>query len=638
MKLRRVLGGLAAALVVGVFSPQAASAVSEGAAFVAISPTRIVNASGTGTGAFTAGETRTYTVPSSVPSGAEAIVIDVAVTSTTATGLSAVTAWKAGTARPTASTMQVSSSNAPQSNTAIVPLSSSGMWSLYNSSGTSTLNVDLQGYFIPDDTGAGYVPIAPTRYVRTNGGVDVGPNVPQTKVAPGATVEFDIGGLGEVPVNASAVFANVQTRNATGAGTLRLGPGGTTLSANPGADYGASGPRDTGLTVRLASNGRIKMINSASGAPVDVVVDVVGYFIPGDGTGFHPVNPVNIVSTGSSDPVLEPGETRVYTIAGKQGVPADGSVAAVALTVQARNWSAGGNLNVYNPSRALPHTSTVNFSAGLNDPTNGASSTTMVELSSTGEIAIRNDSLGTTNTQIAIQGWFLYSEGELAVRDAMERVSTGTGTASDVEVLEVAGVADQVVDGSQPVDVVAIDEDEIASVPLEGAEQVAQTGDAIEPTDPSCDAGSDPLCVTGVTTESPAGDPGGAGEVEPAASVPGCPAGHTARRYTVTLELKGATTAVIYAWYHRIHYCTRSGKVTKWRGRYDGLSRSSAVVYVRKLTLNKYSASGGSSAWSHLQRRIDLCVVRYGCYDANYPWSILTVTGTGGKSYKGRSS
>jgi len=90
----------------------------------------------------------------------------------------------------------------------------------------------------------------------------------------------------------------------------------------------------------------------------------------------------------------------------------------------------------------------------------------------------------------------------------------------------------------------------------------------------------------------------------------------------------------IYKWQHRVVYCRDGVNVTRWQARYDYLSKSSAVVYLRELSAHQ-AGTGSPAAWSHLQRHIEYCVAQVGCYANTYPWSKITVYGGGGSRYTG---
>ena len=97
-------------------------------------------------------------------------------------------------------------------------------------------------------------------------------------------------------------------------------------------------------------------------------------------------------------------------------------------------------------------------------------------------------------------------------------------------------------------------------------------------------------------------------------------------------SLLGST---IYRWHHKVVYCRSGGRVSSWQSRYDYLTDADSIVQVRGLVANQASGTGGTSAWSHKQRHLEYCVVKYGCYANTYPQSKITVRGDGSYSYSG---
>ncbi|MFC4122329.1 hypothetical protein [Nonomuraea zeae] len=97
-------------------------------------------------------------------------------------------------------------------------------------------------------------------------------------------------------------------------------------------------------------------------------------------------------------------------------------------------------------------------------------------------------------------------------------------------------------------------------------------------------------------------------------------------------SLLGST---LYVWHHRVVYCRDGARVTRWQNRYDYITDSQSVVYVRGLQVNQAGAVPAASSWSHLQRIVELCVVKYGCYSTYKPHSLITVRGNGTYTYSG---
>ncbi|MFC6148860.1 hypothetical protein ACFPYK_05600 [Mumia xiangluensis] len=409
-------GLLGAGLPLASAAPAAAE--DTGGVFVPVTPKRIVDANTWGpasTGNFNANETRSYQVTDvgEVPaSGVSAVVIDLAAHGTTAATSSYMTAWASGTPRPVVSNLYYDNVNVPRSNTAIVPVGDDGKFSLYNYIGTTSVTVDIQGYFTTGGAvGGGFEAITPTRIANTAGSAGAGPNVPQQRLATDASVDIQVAGLGDIPTDATAVFANIEARNATAPGQLKVGPGGASMTSSyPAAmDYGTSGPYDSGVNIKLNADGKLRVTNY-KGSSVDVKVDVQGYFTgtAGEGSVFHPMNPANIYATGTTDPAaqLQAGETRLVQVEGVAGIPSDGSVTAIPMTVSVKAWTASGTVTVFNADDEMPGTTTSSFTKDLGDPWNGITSTAIVGVSGDGQVAVHNTSTQPVVVTLTGQGWF----------------------------------------------------------------------------------------------------------------------------------------------------------------------------------------------------------------------------------------
>ncbi len=234
---------------------------------------------------------------------------------------------------------------------------------------------------------------------------------------------------------------------------------------------------------------------------------------------------------------------------------------------------------------------------------------------------------------------------------ASTRVSNGTGTAADVDLLKTVGLYNSLPDNTVAPEVTAVDEDDVAETDnVEETETVpAPTGD-----EPACTPTAEVTCIEDTTTEpdpnevvvpgddepEPTDPPAGAGSpVQGASTIKRCSDGHRARRYTVTLTKRSLLRQVQYRFNHRVHYCTRNGKVTKWRATLDWISDDDGSMDDMGTTFKVRSGLPVASAYSQRQHKLQRCI---GVKDLSwctywYPWSKLTVDGKGGKKYTGRA-
>jgi len=201
-----------------------------------------------------------------VPStGVSAAILNVTVTNTTAASF--LTAWRSGTTRPTASNLNwVAGQTVP--NRVIVPVSASGMVSVYNQVGAADVIVDVSGYFT-DATAAGklFVPQIPTRIADTRGHATLGP---------AGTFTLQVAGAFGVPATASAVILNVTVTNTTRPGFLTVYPSTATRPTTSDLNWTAGLTVPNLVVATVGSSEAISFYNSAGST--DVVVDLLGYF------------------------------------------------------------------------------------------------------------------------------------------------------------------------------------------------------------------------------------------------------------------------------------------------------------------------------------------------------------------------
>jgi hypothetical protein len=278
-------------------------------------------------------------------------------------------------------------------------------------------------------------------------------------------ITVQIGGTGSsgdsVPSDAQAVVVNITAVSAGyDSGALIAYPTGTPMPMMPSLSFSselnsysyweasASAATSSLSTVALGSNNLITIYSFYNvsafiqqpfpGAPVqqpplNVVVDVEGYYAPpvstGTGTGFTPVSPpARVLDTrcspsepdsltllpsycssehlpASNGGVLPPGprQSIAVKLAGVDGIPATG-VSAVSMTVTAANPGAEGYLTVWpdmSTGGSPPTASNVNFSEGQNSANEAIS-----EIGSNGYIRIYNSSATPVNVVVDVNGYY----------------------------------------------------------------------------------------------------------------------------------------------------------------------------------------------------------------------------------------
>ena len=228
-------------------------------------------------------------------------------------------------------------------------------------------------------------------------------------------------GIGAVPLSAEAAVLTITAVVPPGghAGFLSVFPAGTSVPTTSSLNYSGAGSVPNLATVALGSSGDVSVY--ASAYPVDVVVDVEGYYEPSAATPtfMNPLSsPERLLDTrcvATSPPLYcsseklpsqnastgAPGAdgTISVTVAGVPGVPA--AATAVSLVVTAAGPSSGGYLTVWPDGQAKPASSNVNFVRGRS-----SADSVMVEVGSGGKVGVYNSASAATNVVIDVNGYF----------------------------------------------------------------------------------------------------------------------------------------------------------------------------------------------------------------------------------------
>ena len=290
---------------------------------------------------------------------------------------------------------------------AFVPIGANGRICVYSQSWTtSRVLVDITGFTMP---GSGLVLEASQRLVDTrSGGYHVGDLA--GALAPRTPYDVVVAGRVGVPADAAAVIVDVTAVQPRDVGNLRVYPsndGGAAPTVST-LNY-APGSTKTNATVVPLAGGRISLYSDTS-APVDVVLDVVGY-VAHDGAAYHPVPPTRVLDTRSSAApevrkvtTLHAGTAASLDLGASGALPAGAT--AVVLNVTAIGPTTVGNLRVYPESAGTgsipPNASTINYIAGRDIP-----NLVVVGVSPDGRIDLYSDQLsgGTVDLAIDVLGY-----------------------------------------------------------------------------------------------------------------------------------------------------------------------------------------------------------------------------------------
>lgn len=218
----------------------------------------------------------------------------------------------------------------------------------------------------------------------------------------GQAYTAQIAGQAGIPAGVSAVFANVRILSASTNSSYKIAPTGTSLSTTPTSGYyGIDRYNDAGQTLKLGSDGKIKIALGAGSA--NIIIDVQGYFTAGaEGGSFTSLAGNNVVYDSRDTVALAANEDRVIQVTGVGQVPTGSGVDSVALSTVAMRWGATGSLSVFNPDHGASGTSNVGFMSPYDAP---VQTTALVQVSNTGKVTVRNNSSAPVTVRLAAQGF-----------------------------------------------------------------------------------------------------------------------------------------------------------------------------------------------------------------------------------------
>ncbi len=333
-----------------------------------------------------------------VPAGASAAVLNVTAVNPTASGF--LTVFPEGTTMPTVSSLNFVADETV-ANLVTVPLSSTGMVSIFNHVGSTNVVIDVDGYYTstPSTNGSGlYNSMSP---VRALGNLQFGAPVTANTSVPVQVT----GTLTGVPATATAVVVNVTAAHGTASSYLTAYPAGvTTVPTASNVNFVAGHAVANRVTVGVGTGGKIEVYNHTG--TVDVDVDVDGYYTGDGGTGsyFVPITPVRITDTRvptNGTPIVANTSESFNLATTASGIPANAAAVATNFTVVAGD--APGYLTVYPTSAtANPVASDVNWVANEIIP-----NFTIADTNGTGKVAVYNSHGTTINVVIDAFGYFI---------------------------------------------------------------------------------------------------------------------------------------------------------------------------------------------------------------------------------------
>jgi hypothetical protein len=269
-------------LVVDTFGFEAGQGQSGGGiydTYSAVGPVRVLDTrDGTGAAKAPVAGHRSVTLTvggdNGVPSDAEAVVLNVATTDTKSSGF--LTAYGDGSSQPGTSDSNWTAGQTV-SNLVVVPVSDGKVVLANGGGGTVDFVADLVGYYHHYGTAAVILPVQPTRILDTRTGAGTGGHI--AKLGAGQSVTLKVAGLNTIPSSgAVAAELNLTVTNDAGAGWVSAYPGGGTSVPSASSLNFRSGQTVANAAVTpIGPDGTI-VLHNGSGAPVDLIVDLSGFY------------------------------------------------------------------------------------------------------------------------------------------------------------------------------------------------------------------------------------------------------------------------------------------------------------------------------------------------------------------------
>lgn len=169
--------------------------------------------------------------------------------------------------------------------------------------------------------------------------------------------------------NVSSVVLNVTVLNSKNNGYVVLWPSDEAKPNTSSVNFRAGQTIANQVTVKLGSDGKIKMLSDVDGT--NLLIDVSGYYSAKDGnpgSRFNFIVPTRILDSrygvGATKATLANGQTLNVKVAGVAGVPIDAR--AVTLTLTSVSTSTSGYMTVWPAGLAKPIISNINYYYGAN--------------------------------------------------------------------------------------------------------------------------------------------------------------------------------------------------------------------------------------------------------------------------------
>ena len=235
----------------------------------------------------------------------------------------------------------------------------------------------------------------------------------------GTVLELQVGGVGDVPMNAAAAALNFTVTNPAAVGYVTVYPCGVTRPVASNLNYVAGQTIPNLVLAKLGTGGRVCVYTFVA---TDLIADVSGYFPAG--SGYTPIdNPTRILDTRQSLPVsrLGAGAVLELQVGGVGGVPPNAAAAALNFTVT--NPAAVGYVTVYPCGVTRPLASNLNYVAGQAIP-----NLVLAKLGTGGRVCVY--SFVATDVIADVSGYFPAGSGYTPIDNPTRILDTRTSPAT----------------------------------------------------------------------------------------------------------------------------------------------------------------------------------------------------------------
>ncbi|MGI8416535.1 MAG: transglycosylase SLT domain-containing protein [Nakamurella sp.] len=339
-------------------------------------------------------------------SGVAAVVVRVTVTAPTAAGY--ILAYADGATRPHASSLNFAPGQTV-SNLVVVPVGGDGKIRLVNGSsrGSVQLLAAVSGYYAagqPSAAGA-FRALPMRRVLDTRSGLGAaGP----LRGASSLPVKM-IGVAGVPTAGVSAVVVNMTVTAPSASGYIAVAADGSPHRTASNVNFTAGQTVANLAVVPLGTDGKFSVFNG-SGGSVQLIADVVGYYLTGRAKAagtFQPVPASRVLDTrlGAAAAPLPAHASISVTAPGRAGLPASG-VSSVILNVTVVGAAAAGYLSIYPDGGGTATGSVLPFAPGQT-----VANLAVVPVGPRGLIRVSNSSGRAVNLLVDVAGGYLTETG-----------------------------------------------------------------------------------------------------------------------------------------------------------------------------------------------------------------------------------